>query len=174
MGRKHRITNTNLDDSQLSARVAGTTEVPAQAVLLIWANLEDGYSVPAFQEGLVEPVHNPDTPKHLLVACCLSRARQDKKVLLQVINVSTDTARIHKGTKLGDFTPVQQVYVVDNHKIFMSHIQSTVDLRNVNLSKRFSKVTKSYSHFPKLLLSVLISKQVVKETMAKRATQSRN
>lgn len=71
MGRKHRITNTNLDDNQLSARVAGTTEVPAQAVLLIWAKLEDGYSVPAFQEGLVEPVHNPDTPKHLLVAGCL-------------------------------------------------------------------------------------------------------
>ena len=64
----------------------------------------------------------------------MSDIQQDRRVLLQVMNVSSNMMRIHKGTKLGDFTPVHHVHVIDDQEMFIPNEQSAVDLQSVDLS----------------------------------------
>lgn len=64
----------------------------------------------------------------------MSGVQQDKNVLLQVMNVSSDNVTIHKGTELGDFIPVQHVHVIDDQEMFVPDVRSVVDLQSVDLS----------------------------------------
>ena len=135
MGSACGIPNIDLDDHHLSVRMADTTEVPARSILLIWAKLEGAQKVPAIQEGLIEPVYYSNSPKHIMVARSMSGVRCDGRVLLQIMNISPDMVRIHKGTKLGEFTPVQHVHIIDEQEMFMpNEQQTTVDIQSVDLS----------------------------------------
>ena len=48
-----------------------------------------------------------------MVSRSMSGVQCDGRVLLQIMNISPDMVRIHKGTKLGDFTPVQHVHIIE-------------------------------------------------------------
>ena len=134
MGSPYKLPDVDTNNDQLSAQVAETTEVPPQSVLLLWAKLHGSGNIPPIQEGLIEHVYSLNSPKHILAARCLSGVQQDNKVLLQVMNVSPDMVKIYRGTKLGDFTPLQYVHVIDDQEMFRPDVQCAGDMPSVDLS----------------------------------------
>ena len=50
------------------------------------------------------------------------------------MNVGSDMVRIHKGTKLRRFTPMQHVHVIDDQEMFTPDVQAAVDLQSVDMS----------------------------------------
>ena len=61
---------------------------------------------------LVEPHWHTGTPKHLLFARTISTV-QEGCVELQVTNSSPTPVKLFHGTKIGQFTPLEQVQLVD-------------------------------------------------------------
>lgn len=105
----------NSDDEVVSALVTSTQEIPGRTIQLITCKAKG--NVGCFEdtmEGLFEPtVATQNLPNHLCVARSLSTITPDKKVVLQVMNVSPSPIKICKGMKLGEVIPMQSVQLAE-------------------------------------------------------------
>ena len=115
--------------------VLETVEIKSRSVQFITACLHTALDSSIPTEGLNEPTQPPSIPKHIVIACSLSIVDNGNHVIVQVMNVSPGNI---KGTLLGEFIPMHNVFVVDsNHNTQTEHILSPmvdVDLSSSNLS----------------------------------------
>ena len=124
------------DPQGIILRVAETTEIPARSVLLVQANMEGIVNTVSFREGLVEPSYSSNFPKHLLIARSLSEVGPSRKVLIQIVNISPESKKLYKGTRIGEFTPHQHVHIVEEWESDISYPtwgKGDVDLSHCDL-----------------------------------------
>ena len=94
--------------------------------------------------GLIEPIQSSSTSKRIVIAHSLNTVDQENCVVVQVMNVSPRNVTLCKGTPLGEFIPIHDVFVVDTchdqdtqaEHIVSPTVDSTVDvdLSSSNLS----------------------------------------
>ena len=65
-------------------------------------------------EGLVEPSYSSNFPNHLLVARSLSEVGPSQEVLTQMVNISPESKKLYKGTKIGEFIPWNHINLVQD------------------------------------------------------------
>lgn len=107
---------------QLSARscspvmLIDTVKIPGRSAQFVRASLKlsKGQTIPQNTfEGLLEPSNSSAIPKHTMVARSLNTLNDDTSTNVQVINVSLGKVKLSKGTQLGSFTPMCNVYTID-------------------------------------------------------------
>ena len=64
-------------------------------------------------EGLVEPISSTAIPSHIVCARALCKADDQGVLPLQIFNGSQKSITLHQGTKLANFYPCSDIYVVD-------------------------------------------------------------
>ena len=63
---------------------------------------------------LVEPVTTGNIPKHILVARTFSPVFNDNHGVVQIMNISPTAITIYSATKLGEFTPLTELLLVES------------------------------------------------------------
>ena len=118
----------------LTVTLYETIELPACSVSLVTARV----NVVPLQEGLVEPLETTRLPKHLLIARTLTTVGPHQEVSLQITNSSPSPTTIHKGCKLGRFTPYDHICLLGDTEDTAPKSHSTsppnVDLEPTDLS----------------------------------------
>ena len=129
-----------------SVMVLDTVEVQGRSVQFVTACLHAALDSPLHvpTTGLIEPIQSSSTPKHIMTARSLNTVDQENCVVVQVMNVSPGNVTLCKGTPLGEFIPIHDVFVVDTchdqdtqaEHIMPPTVDSTVDvdLSSSNLS----------------------------------------
>lgn len=91
-----------------------------------------------YTSGLVEPHWEQNTPKHLMLGRCLS-AVQEGQVTLEFANTSRRTVTLPQGLKVGLFTPLKTIHVVEETPV--NPWEPECPLVNVDLSKALLPAT---------------------------------
>ena len=129
-----------------SVVVLDTVEVQGRSVQFVTACLHAAPDSPLHVSttGLIKPTQLSSTPKHIVIARSLNTVDQENCVVVQVMNVSPGNVTLCKGTPLGEFIPIHDVFVVDTchdqdtqaEHIVPPTVDSTVDvdLSSSNLS----------------------------------------
>jgi len=91
-----------------------TIEIPARSVMLLTAKVAAKPGMPITDlEGLLEPMETPGMPKHLLIARSLSHVSNECDVTCQVVNVGPESVKLHKGTRIAQFTQRANVFFLE-------------------------------------------------------------
>ena len=64
--------------------------------------------------GLVELSNSSNFPNHLLVAQLLSEVGPSQEVLTQIVNINSESKKLYKGMKIGEFIPRHHINIVQN------------------------------------------------------------
>ena len=93
-----------------------TVEIPGRSAQFVQAGLHlpKGRPLPHTFEGLIEPSNLLAIPKHVLVARSLNQVNKDLHTDIQVVNISPGPITLAKGTQLGTFIPLCNVFVVNS------------------------------------------------------------
>ena len=89
-----------------------TVEIPGRSAQFVQAGLHlpKGRPLPHTLEGLIEPSNSLAIPKRVLVARSLNQVNKDLYTDIQVVNVSPGPITLAKGTSLGTFIPMCNVF----------------------------------------------------------------
>ena len=93
-----------------------TLEIACCSVHLLSGRLDAQTNSMGGGTGLVEPVDRGQ-PKHLLIGRTLSQISSEGKVFVQVVNVSSEPVKIHKGTKLKHLSIRLKTHIVHTYYI---------------------------------------------------------
>ena len=111
--------------------VLQTITIPDHSVQLIDVTLPDDAKSMDLPSVLIEPHTTAKVPKHVVMARTFSPVSNGHLAVIQVMNVSPTPLTIHQGTKLGEYTPLAELLLIDS-----SHPPaSTSALPDVNLSQ---------------------------------------
>ena len=104
--------STLLTPDEMTVSVPETLEIPARSVMLILARLDTVCK----QEGFVEPLTATRTgiPQNILIVRTLTGVSSNQGLVVEITNLSPTPTRIHKGTKLATFTPLDQICLVNS------------------------------------------------------------
>ena len=105
--------------------VLETVEIQSRSVLFIIAHLHTALKPSIAMEGPIEPTQPPSTPEHIVITRSLSTVDNVNRVIIQVMNVNPGNITLCKGTPLGEFILMHNVFVVEsNHNTQTEHILS--------------------------------------------------
>lgn len=104
--------NHSVSDSHLIT-VLETVEIQSRSIQFITARLSASYDLSKLTEGVIDPTESFALPKHIVIARSLSTVTEGDHTVVQVMNVSPGNITLCKGTPMGEFTPIQNVLVVD-------------------------------------------------------------
>ena len=92
--------------------VADTMVIPTHSIMLIMVQVSRTFG----REGFVQPLCTTRTgiPKSILVARTLGCVDKNHSMVLEIANISPTLTKIHKGTKLGRFVPMDEFWVVNS------------------------------------------------------------
>ena len=108
-----------------------TITIPGCSVQLIDVTLPDDAKS---MDLLIKPHTAAKVPKHVVMARTFSPVSNGHLAVIQVMNISPTPLTIHQGTKLGEYTPLAELLLIDTPH--SSHPPaSTSALPDVNLSQ---------------------------------------
>ena len=106
------ISDLSMCDRILS--VLNTITIPGRTIQLLDVSLPNEAKTMGLSNILVEPSTAANAPKHILVARTFSPVFRDNHAVVQVINISPTAVTIYGGAKLGEFTPLTDLLLVES------------------------------------------------------------
>jgi hypothetical protein len=100
-----------IPSTTFNVTAAADIEIAGGTIQMIAALVNN--HVDDIQEGLFEPVLKEKVPAHFLLARSLNHPSRDGEIFLQVMNTGSAPFKIYKNMTLGEFTPRQQITVIE-------------------------------------------------------------
>ena len=106
---------TTLDASTCNKviSVLNTITIPGRAIQLLDVSLPDEAKAMGLSNILVEPDATANIPKHVFVARTFSPVFNSTHAIVQVMNINPTAVTLYGGTKLGEFTPLEELLLVE-------------------------------------------------------------
>ena len=105
---------TTLDASTCNKviSVLNTITIPGRAIQLLDVSLPDEAKAMGLSNILVEPDATGNISKHVVVARIFSPVFNSTHAIVQVMNINPTAVTLYGGTKLGEFTPLEELLLV--------------------------------------------------------------
>ena len=91
-----------------------TVTIPSRSIQLIDVTLPDDVKPMDLSSVLIEPLSTAKVPQHVLMGRTFSPVHNGNLAVMQVMNISPTPLTIHQGTKLGEYTPLAELLLVDS------------------------------------------------------------
>lgn len=91
-----------------------TVTIPSRSVQLIDVTLPDHVKSMDLSSVLIEPLSTAKVPQHVLMGRTFSPVYTGNLALIQVMNISPTPLTIHQGTKLGEYTSLADLLLIDS------------------------------------------------------------
>ena len=112
-----------------------TVTIPGRTVQLIDVALPDDAKPMHLFSVLIEPQTTAKAPKHILLARTFSPVSNGYLAVIQVMNISPTAVTIYQGTKLGQFTPLTELLLIDSPQPSQPPSTTSSALTDVDLSQ---------------------------------------
>jgi len=106
------IANTIQSSQGYAATVLETVMIPGRSIQLVEVVLPNEIELVDLQSALIEPLATVKLPQHLLAARTLSPIVNDHAPI-QIMNMSPTSVKLYQDTKIGEVTPLADVYLVE-------------------------------------------------------------